>query len=355
MIEEMYIDNPLWDEVVKKCPNYDVFYLSTYMKAFQMQGSGKPILLIYRNGQDYAINSVFKRDVADDGYFNGKLESGNYFDISAPYGYGGFIGSVSDWNKLEDEWMKWCEENFIICEFERFNLFSEYYKFFEGITESRTHNVVRGLELSLDEIWMDFKPKVRKNVKRANNCNLKIIVENTGMYLEEFLRIYYGTMERAGAEKSFFFEKGFFEKLNQMKDNICYFHVVCHDSDTEEDKVISTELVLYGSENVYSYLGGTDKKYFDMRPNDFLKWEIIKWAKEKGLKNFVLGGGYGTDDGIFEYKKCLAPKGIVDFYIGKKIVDKDAYGEMLAIREQDPLFDRNTNYFPLYRAKTEEH
>ena len=37
------------------------------------------------------------------------------------------------------------------------------------------------------------------------------------------------------------------------------------------------------------------------RANDFLKFEVIKWAKEKGFKNYVLGGGYGTDDGIFQY------------------------------------------------------
>ena len=84
-----------------------------------------------------------------------------------------------------------------------------------------------------------------------------------------------------------------------------------------EGKIISTELVIYGTENAYSYLGGTDRDYFDVRPNDYLKYEIIKWAKAKGLKNFVLGGGYGADDGIFQYKLCLAPHGEYDFYIGR--------------------------------------
>jgi lipid II:glycine glycyltransferase (peptidoglycan interpeptide bridge formation enzyme) len=105
-------------------------------------------------------------------------------------------------------------------------------------------------------------------------------------------------MDRANAEGEYYFSKEFFETIVSMQDNIMFFHVVY------EGKIISTELVIYGAKNCYSYLGGTDRDYFDQRPNDFLKYEVIKWAKEKGLKNFVLGGGYGSDDGIFQYKLC---------------------------------------------------
>lgn len=349
MIEAIHINQPEWDEAVKKCPVYDVFCLNSYMKAFQMQGSGEPVLLVYSDGEDYAINSVFFRDIAEDGNFRGMLEAGRYHDVSAPYGYGGFLGKVSDWDKLDGEWVQWCRDHDVICEFERFNLFSDFRKHFKGEAESRTHNVVRSLDLMTDELWMDFKPKVRKNVKRANKYGLKIIIENQGKYLDDFLRIYYGTMERTDAEEAFFFKKEFFETLNQMRDNICYFHVVYHDEGSDIDKVISTELVIYGAENAYSYLGGTDRDYFDMRPNDFLKWEIINWAKEKGLKNFVLGGGYGTDDGIFEYKKCLAPKGIVDFYIGGRVFDHDGYKHLIELRKATGGI-RDDKFFPVYRG-----
>ena len=84
-----------------------------------------------------------------------------------------------------------------------------------------------------------------------------------------------------------------------------------------------------------------------MRPNDFLKYEIIKWAKDKGLKNFVLGGGYGADDGIFQYKLCLAPQGLYEFYIGRKIFDRDIYNRLVDIRAGENL---NERYFPLYRS-----
>ena len=188
---------------------------------------------------------------------------------------------------------------------------------------------------------MDFKQKVRKNVKKANSYGLDIIIENSDTHLDDFLRIYYGTMDRTDAEKKYYFSKRFYETLGEMKDNMMYFHVVY------EGKIISTELVIYGTENVYSYLGGTDNAYFDVRPNDFLKYEIIKWAKQKGLKKFVLGGGYGADDGIFQYKLCLAPHGQYDFCIGKRIFDKESYNELLGLRANEL---RNEAFFPAYRG-----
>ena len=220
----------------------------------------------------------------------------------------------------------------------------DYHKYYDGEIESRTHNVVRSLDLPIDDLWMDFKQKVRKNVKRARENGLEIIIENTDAHLRDFLDIYYSTMDRNNAQDSFYFSKGFYECINRMKDNIMYFHVL------QDEKIISTELVLYGAENAYSYLGGTYKEYYDLRPNDFLKFEIIKWAKEKGLKNFVLGGGYGADDGIFQYKTCLAPRGIVDFYIGRKIFNREAYDYLLNLRIKDNPICKEAAFFPQYRA-----
>lgn len=338
---EIHIDDTeQWDSAVRKCAQYDVFYLSSYLRAFQLQGSGEPILVIYSDGNDYAINAVFKRDIADDRRFR-LLEKGKYFDISTPYGYGGFIGNVSNTYKLNREWRQHCIEQGYICEFVRFELFGDYKNCYGGDTITRTHNVVRSLDMPLDEMWMDFKQKVRKNVKRAVQYHLELIHDPDGAYLEDFLQIYNQTMDRNNAESGYYFGETFFKTLNAMTDNITYFHVAY------EGKIISTELVIYGSENCYSYLGGTDKDYFDMRPNDFLKYGIIKWAKEKGLKNFVLGGGYGADDGIFQYKQCLAPHGVVDFYIGKQIFDCKVYDELVQMRGEGI---QNREFFPLYRG-----
>jgi hypothetical protein len=247
-ITEIHIyDSEKCDEIVRSFLNYDVFYLSGYVKAFIMQGSGEPILICYENGNDRAINVVFRRDISKDRCFTGKLEENKYFDLTTPYGYGGFWGDVVDTDTLVEEFDRYCISCGYICEFVRFELFSQYKDYFNGQIETRTHNVVRSLEMPIEEIWMDFKQKVRKNVKRAKNNNLQITYDQTGEYLDDFLRIYYNTLERTNSEDEYYFTKEFFQTLNTMKDNIMYFHVVY------QEKIISTELVIYGVENGYSY------------------------------------------------------------------------------------------------------
>lgn len=347
VIQEVQItEQERWDKLVRSLKDYDVFYLHAYVQAFmqEKEKNGEPVLLWYENGADRAVNVVFKRDVSKDEKMAGKIPPNQYFDLVTPYGYGGFWGVVADYDALNRAYHEYCCEKKYVCEFVRFELFSEYRRNYGGQAETRTHNVVRSLALAEEELWMDFKQKVRKNVKRAKKNGLRVIWEDTEEHLPEFLDIYYGTMERSDAEKDYYFSKNFFETLGRMKENRMYFYVVY------EEKIISAELVLYGSENAYSYLGGTDQGYFDLRPNDFLKYEIIKWAKEKGLKNFVLGGGYGTDDGIFQYKTSFAPDGVVDFYTGKKIFDEDAYQYLLKLREKENPMCRESLYFPQYRA-----
>lgn len=341
------IDNEKkWDEIVTSVDAYDVFFLSGYVKAFMLENpaNGIPLLFVYEDNIDKAINVVFKRDISKTIGFEDIAEN-TLFDLISPYGYGGFIGSVTNYDNLNKEYTSYCLNNGIICEFVRFNLFGEYYKNYPGVVKSNTHNVVRSLDMSDDEMWMDFKPKVRKNVKRAIQNNLEIIVDDTGEYLDDFLRIYYGTMERSNAEKHFFFSKGFFKTINSMTGHFVYFHI------KHNEEIISTELVIIGSNNCYSYLGGTNHQYFDLRPNDLLKYEIIKWANKKGLNNFVLGGGYGADDGIFQYKVCLAPHGVVDFHIGKRIFDIDKYDYLCKKRniESHSLSPDEIVFFPEYR------
>jgi hypothetical protein len=333
-----------WDAIVKSFKNYDVNYLSNYVKAFKLHGDGEPLLFYYDDGSTRAMNVVMKRDIACAKPFKGKLPINTYFDLSTPYGYGGFLIEGRNYDAVNKAYDFYCREQEFASEFVRFHLFNEYQSWFSGSSETHTRNVVRTLELSLDEMLMDFEHRFRKSLKKANKAKLDVEIDYSGKRLENFLEIYYGTMDRNNAQDNFFFSEEFFKELNKMNDNYVYVHVLF------EGIIISTELVLYGQENCYSFLGGTNRAYFNLQANTFLKYEIIKWAKEKGLKRFVLGGGYGEDDGIFKYKKSLAPNGIQDFFIGKKIFDKDKYNELVRIRCKDEDYDANTLFFPAYRG-----
>lgn len=343
-IEELTINNPQWDDFVINTKGYNVHYLSDYLKAFMEINQYEPIMFCYRDGNEQAINIFFKRDIAKEKNFQNKIEQGKYFDLISPYGYGGYVGNCLDEKKLWRCHHEYCMSRGYVCEVIKFHPLSKYKDYYCGEIKSTFHNVVRGLEDEIEKIWMDFKPKVRKNVKRAQKNELAVIVEHDASHLEDFQRIYYGTMSRTNAKDSFFFSKAFFEQLNQMRENIVYFYVVY------KEHIISAELVLYDAISCYSYLGGTDSDYFELRPNDFLKYEIIKWGKKKGLKNYILGGGHGKDDGIFQYKLSFAPHGIVDFCVGTDMFCGNAYDMLCEIRKQEEQsFTVEDKIFPAYR------
>ena len=110
-----------WDAVVRSFKDYDVYWLSGYVKAFQIHGDGEPLLFHYEENETRGINVVMKRDVAKDERFKGLIDEGQYFDFATPYGYGGWIIEGENVEGLFESYNVWLERNGIISEFVRFH------------------------------------------------------------------------------------------------------------------------------------------------------------------------------------------------------------------------------------------
>ena len=110
-----------WDAIVRSFKEYDVYWLSGYVKAFQLHGDGEPWLFFYEGSDTRGINVVMKRDVAKDERFKGKIEEGQYFDFSTPYGYGGWIIEGKNTEDLFQAYERCLRKNNIISEFVRFH------------------------------------------------------------------------------------------------------------------------------------------------------------------------------------------------------------------------------------------
>jgi lipid II:glycine glycyltransferase (peptidoglycan interpeptide bridge formation enzyme) len=179
---------------------------------------------------------------------------------------------------------------------------------------------------------------VRKNVKKARRSGVRVEFDDTGARLDDFLRLYLDTLTRREAPERYAFSREFFERIPAPR---VYVHAL------QGDEVVSSELVLLSEHHAYSVLGGTRSDAFELRPNDLLKWELILWAKEKGKRRFVLGGGYEDGDGIFRYKRSFAPHGLVPFFVGRRVLQPALYAELTERvgGGVDPAF------FPAYRAQ----
>lgn len=331
-----------WQEIWDNSEHKEVFLSPEYAKAYNNSDEiAKCAVLIEENTTIMYTFIQRKIDIE----YNDKT----YYDLITPYGYGGAHYSGNKSIELEiqfnEEFEKWCKLNNIISEFVRFNLFNKNLINYNGIIEENNLNIVCDLQKEEEDIWKNFKHKVRKNIKKALNNDVIVQIDEEGDTLEQFVKIYYETMDRNNASSQYYFSKSYFQHIiNKLKGNYIIVNAI------KDSEIISTELVLMSSETIYSFLGGTKSEYFDIRPNDILKYKTILWAKEKGLKYYVLGGGYKKEDGIYKYKLAFNPNGIHTYKVGKKILNQNIYdilcNKKLEYNRKDKI---DNNYFPLYR------
>ena len=103
-----------WNEIVKSFEKFDVYYLPDYVKAFKLNGDGEPILFYYKYNGLRGINVAMKRDISYEDNFFEVIEKNKIFDLSTPYGYGGFIfeGNVNDenLNQFNIDYIRYCKK-----------------------------------------------------------------------------------------------------------------------------------------------------------------------------------------------------------------------------------------------------
>lgn len=282
-------------------------------------------------------------------------ENTGYFDFITPYGYSGpFLSTDVTASDLDNFWIqvdKWHSDNNVISEFIRFNLSGNQGHYSGEIFPTMLN--VKGQILDEEDQWKAFDHKVRKNVNRAKRESLSSQVFYSDIKedkISEFYGIYIQTMKRTAANESFHYTiEEFVRFINDNKNHaaICTIYF--------DTTPISSELLLVSADSIYSFLGGTDDQYFDKRPNDFLKVEALNWARNLGKKYYVLGGGYGFEDGIFKYKKSFFPDDVVNYYTGRKIINKTVYEALVKkvnvtrlTAGLSELEKNDSSFFPLY-------
>lgn len=93
-------------------------------------------------------------------------------------------------------------------------------------------------------------------------------------------------------------------------------------------------------------------EYRNLAPSNLLLYKAALWGSEQGYKTLHLGGGVGSgDDNLYKFKAAFNRNSDYQFSIGKEIFDQEKFDELVALRaSQDPAFNKDSKFFPLYRA-----
>ena len=332
-----------WDTVVRSFKDYDAYWLSGYVKAFQIHGDGEPLLFFYETGATRGINVVMKRDIAKDERFAGKIEESQYFDFATPYGYGGWIIEGEGTESLFNAYNVWLERNGIISEFVRFHPMIKNHDACRDFYEVIELGEVVHMDLSFPEtIWNNIISKNRNMIRKAIKNGIKIYNGRFPEIYKRFREIYNGTMDKDHAEEYYYFGPDFYTSvLEDLPQNAQVFWA------EKEGVIIAASIMLAANGRMNYHLSGSLREYSSLAPTNLLLFEAALWGCANGYMTLYLGGGVGSgEDSLFKFKRAFYRGDLNHFFIGKKIYDQKKYEKLLGLR----IEIENPGYFPKYRG-----
>ena len=335
-------DSVRWDVIVRGFAEYDVYYLSGYVKAFNIHGDGDPFLLYYEGDGLKAIYVYMRRPTAIDGIF----------DSVTPYGYGGvlFEGNTNNEN-LQAFWKEYLAkmtEEHIVDNFVRYHPVLKNAIPMKSISNVIDLGKTIAFDLTSPEvIWENIISKNRNMIRKAEKNGIEIRHGKDVALFQDFKRIYNATMDKDNAEEYYYFGDAFYESIhNDLNDNYEMFYAVL------DGQIIAMSIMLFANKQIHYHLSGSMIEYRNLAPSNLLLYKAALWGYEQGCKTFHLGGGVGSgEDNLYKFKAAFNKNSDYQFSIGKEIFDQEKYDQLVAIRaQQDPNFNPESKFFPLYRS-----
>lgn len=316
-----------WDEQLKKLPidKQDIYYTSQYYQLEQIHGQGEGQMFVYEKGGNIGVYPFIKRCIV-----HPNLNT-RYYDIETAYGYGGPIAKNDDslfMKEFEEAFLKYCEKENIIAEFIRFHpLLGNEYFFQRNIQVSHNRKTVwLNLEQDLNDIWMyEISTQNRNTIRKCEKNGLCV---KEGTDYTEFVELYNATMKKVGAEDFYFFDQKYYDHFKNNEEYIL-LNVM------QGEMVLAAAVFMKYGEYFHYHLSGSRKEFLKLAPNNILLWAAIKYAKNHGCKKIHFGGGLtdSLEDNLFRFKSRFSST-YADFYIGKRIHDKEVYNMLIADWEQ---------------------
>ena len=274
------------------------------------------------------------------------------FDSVTPYGYGGvlFEGDISEGNKTAfwKEYLAAMEREHIVDNFVRYHPVLRNAEPMKSISNVIDLGKTIAFDLtSPDVIWDNIISKNRNMIRKAEKNGIEIHHGKDLALFENFRKIYNATMEKDNAEEYYFFGEKFYESVhNDLRANYELFYAVLN------GEIIAMSIMLFGNKQMHYHLSGSMMEYRNLAPSNLLLYKAALWGSEQGYKTFHLGGGVGSgEDNLYKFKAAFNRNSDYQFSIGKEIFDEEKYYELVSLRlKSDTEFDKDSNYFPLYRS-----
>jgi hypothetical protein len=341
-------DRDLWLRIWRSWPKREVNAHPSYVQLFA-RPCDRSLCVVMCGPRGNIFFPLILRPLAVEPWAGDEIDR---YDLVTPYGYGGPFGWGSpDISSFWAYFQRWARRVKVVSLFARLSPFKEQLIPFPGDIQEKGPCIIVPLHQEYDAIWKGYEKSIRENIRQAQRVGVTVEVNYTGERLEDFLSIYYSTMDRLGALPAYYFPESLFRDLiAHLSEQYVFFHALY------DGKVMATELVLHSEDHAYAFLGGSLAEAYHLRPNHLLRHAVNMWGKDHGKKHLVMGGGRSGYDNLFRYKKRFAPKGEeVLFTVGTRVFDTESYQRLIEKRLQwealqGKQWRPQPGFFPVYRA-----
>ena len=324
----------------------DIYFEPEYGKLNEQIEGG--VAETFRFACEYGtVQSVFiKREVP---YL---IDGVQYYDAITPYGYGGpVVIECVDREKLVEAYGKayrrYCVEQKIVDEFVRFHpLAGNDLDFGEAYDTTYNRHTI-AVDLTDDNYSaVQFTPDCRNMIRKAEKKGVRLEIDTECRCMDDFIRMYYATMDKNNASKYYYFSREYFDGLKSID---CHKLILINGF--VEDKIISSAMFMCSDEYMHYHLAATEPEYYAYSANNIILAKAIEYGREMGLKWLHLGGGLSSDekDRLFKFKRNFGrtENNLKDFYIGKAVFMPEVYEKLCKIAKENGI--KNDGFFPAYR------
>ena len=347
-----------WDKVVTSFSNHDVYYKHGYVEAFMLHGDGDPLLMYCEIDSMRGLYVAMQRDLSLLPWTSGKIQSGKWFDLATPYGYGGWVfeGEVTA-NNMElfyREYKEFMLENNYVCNFVRYSPVMKNAESMRLVSHVIDLGKTIAIDLSSEDlIWQNITSKNRNMIRKAIKSGVTIEHSKATIQLMSiFKQIYDDTMKNDNAIDYYFFREPFYRSIvKSLSDNTEVFYALYN------EKIIAISIILYGNSMIHYHLSGTEKEYRGLAPTNLLLYEAALWGCRRGYQLFHLGGGVGSgEDSLYKFKAAFNRNSDFQFSIGQEVFNLGMYNQLIEWRkEQEPAFISDSSFFPAYRHSVDQN
>jgi len=339
-------DEKEWESIFP-C-RHNVFGSVQFATIWQEQSGSEARLFVLESGQSTAAYPFFIRPIKSLSFAPEDLDQ--HWDLQTPDYSGPLASGSPDCSaaaEFNSRFPAYCQQQGIIAEFGHLHPWDSSTELLDESCMVFDRDIVYvDLSLSEDELWQaSYTYSCRKNIRRAKHESVEVFEAEGPNDVREFHRIYVQTMDRVDAVDKYYFPLDFFMAFFEHLPDNARFALA-----RREERVIAATLYLHDGDSVYSYLGGADHDFQQMRPTNAIVFDTILWAKRRGKRRLILGGGYRPDDGVFRFKASFSPLR-ARFHIYKRIHMHREYTALCAAWSEYYGVALGTDgFFPAYRA-----